>query len=412
MMWIPNMTARFTLAVLALVCRCAVSYGEGVGAPEALLIGGASTPAKLQAIEADGTLRFETWSGAPSLASDALVRWGHPVDAAEARMVVLADGSQIAALEWDVGGEPLRIDDAAISFTPSSFEPLSLSRHLVRGIVLQLPVDPLQRDRLLEQVRTYTENHDAVLLAGGDRLSGRVAELKDEVLSLETSLGPVKVPLERVTAVLFESLLSGPPDEASLRLLVGLSDGSLLHADRIAGKGDRVEIMIIEEATLRGAAASNIVFLQPLGGGRVYLSDREPHRYVHVPYLDLQWPLGRDLNVLGGGLRAGGHGFAKGLGVHTAARLVYRLDGTHERFAAQAAIDDSAGRGGSAVFRVLLAEGNAWREAYTSDVIRGGDEPVPISVPLGSAKGLALAVDYADRGDELDHADWLDARLE
>ena len=27
------------------------------------------------------------------------------------------------------------------------------------------------------------------------------------------------------------------------------------------------------------------------------------------------------------------------------------------------------------------------------------------------AKAIALAVEYADRGDELDHADWLDARL-
>jgi hypothetical protein len=56
--------------------------------------------------------------------------------------------------------------------------------------------------------------------------------------------------------------------------------------------------------------------------------------------------------------------------------------------------------------------GSTGRGRDTSEVIRGGDAPVPISVPLGDAKGLALVVDYADRGDELDHADWLDARLE
>jgi hypothetical protein len=44
-------------------------------------------------------------------------------------------------------------------------------------------------------------------------------------------------------------------------------------------------------------------------------------------------------------------------------------------------------------------------------VIRGGQPPVPISVNIRSAKKLELIVDYADRADVLDHADWLNARL-
>jgi hypothetical protein len=58
----------------------------------------------------------------------------------------------------------------------------------------------------------------------------------------------------------------------------------------------------------------------------------------------------------------------------------------------------------------LLKNGN-WTEAYKSGIVRGGDRTLPVSVDVTGAKGLTLTVDYADRGDELDHADWLDARL-
>ena len=49
--------------------------------------------------------------------------------------------------------------------------------------------------------------------------------------------------------------------------------------------------------------------------------------------------------------------------------------------------------------------------SVASEVVRGGQPPVPISVDLDGVKRISLLVDFADRGDELDHADWLDARL-
>jgi len=70
-------------------------------------------------------------------------------------------------------------------------------------------------------------------------------------------------------------------------------------------------------------------------------------------------------------------------------------------------IDDSAAGQGSVRFRVLL-DG---REAFVSPILRGGDPPLPVSVDLGGAKLLELLVDYADRADVMDRADWLDARM-
>jgi hypothetical protein len=43
--------------------------------------------------------------------------------------------------------------------------------------------------------------------------------------------------------------------------------------------------------------------------------------------------------------------------------------------------------------------------------VRGDAKPQAVSVDLRGAKGITLTVDFADRGDELDHAVWLDARL-
>jgi hypothetical protein len=52
-----------------------------------------------------------------------------------------------------------------------------------------------------------------------------------------------------------------------------------------------------------------------------------------------------------------------------------------------------------------------WTPAYESPILRGGDPPLPISVDLKGAKRMALIVDFADRGDECDWANWLQSRL-
>jgi hypothetical protein len=128
--------------------------------------------------------------------------------------------------------------------------------------------------------------------------------------------------------------------------------------------------------------------------------------------LRLSWPYELDRAVQGDLLRAGGKLLLKGIGMHSAARLTYDLDREYRRFDAELAIDDAAGGKGSVVFRVFVDDGDGrWRSTFTSGVIRGGAPPVPMSVELKGAKRLSLLVEFADRGDERDEADWLDARL-
>jgi len=91
--------------------------------------------------------------------------------------------------------------------------------------------------------------------------------------------------------------------------------------------------------------------------------------------------------------------------------LAYDVTG-FRKFQAELAIDETAGLKGSVVFKVLLEGASGqWRTAYESPVLRGGDLPVAVSIDLKDASRIALLVDFADRGDECDYADWLQARL-
>jgi hypothetical protein len=197
-------------------------------------------------------------------------------------------------------------------------------------------------------------------------------------------------------------------------LLVGLRDGSLIVASDIRPDGDAVVIKNPNLGELRLRALSGVAFLQGIGKRVRYLSDLDPAAYRHEPFLDLSWKYNADCNALGGPLRADSRTYLKGLGLHSASRMTFDLDGTPRRFAAEIALDDAAHGGGSVVFRVLLNsnDGGEWREAFSSRVFRGDDPPREVAVDLTGAKRLALVVEYADRGDERDYANWLDARLE
>jgi hypothetical protein len=96
----------------------------------------------------------------------------------------------------------------------------------------------------------------------------------------------------------------------------------------------------------------------------------------------------------------------------SASRAAYALRGRYEQFAAEVALDDSAGASGSAVFRVFFSDDQGgWQAAWESPPVRSGDAPRPVSVDTRGVQVMALIVDMGERGDVQDHAVWLNARL-
>jgi hypothetical protein len=435
------------LHVLCALCGYlvfAVSVASA-GRQEAVPVDGEAFAGELLSVDAEGRVTFEVGSKRPSaeqggasrtLQLNELVRWGHPVEPRPQTIVVLADGGQIVtAADWS-SGAAVRLDGRAVVILSNTFGEVRVPRRIVRGVVFALRRHPTERERLVERIRSDIgieraglsstpsgvveqsptlsrqsgRGSDMLFLSNGDRVSGTLVGIERGSLSIKTDGGTAKLPLSRVEAVIFgsrqPSAVIHPPE-----LIVGLRDGSLLYANKMLVDKSRLNLEMADDVKLAGGSAADLVAFQSLGGRFVYLSDLEPADYRHVPYLSIDWPYKLDRNVLGEPLVVGGRRYLKGISMHSAARLTYRLDGKYNRFDSTVAVDDSAGQRGSVTFGVYVLRDGKLSEAYKSGIVRGGGAPERVSVDVSAADGLTLTVDYADRGDELDRAVWLDARL-
>ncbi len=333
-----------------------------------------------------------------------LVRWGDFVDKSLGAQVLLADGGLIVGDVREIDREKLLIDTDLLGR-------VRLPLAAVPAVLPHPPSDRHRRDQLVRRLLADDGETDRVLLDNGDELSGTVAALHDDVLSLETEAGKLEIEQARIAAVMFNPALRRQIKTDRLRMWVGLRDGSRLLATALETDANKAKITLADGSRLE-ADTDAVVALQPLDGKAVYLSDLKPAGYKHIPFLQLSWPYQADRNVAADLLRAGGKLLLKGLGMHSASRLTYNLDRKYRRLDAELAIDDSTAGSGSVQFRVFIDDGNGeWQPKFTSDIVRGSDPPVRMSVDLVGAKRISLLVDFADRGDERDDADWLDARL-
>jgi hypothetical protein len=395
-------------AGLLTVCWAAARAGEGVVVP----FEGPRFSARLVEVDALGNFTFRAGDELRRLAVSDLVRFGAPLDPqgkarlrpTHAAAIVLADGGLLVADVLSCNGDELALGSALLG-------ELRLPLDRVSGIVFRPPTDSIRLDRLLHQVRTVGGDNDRLILENGDELSGTTKGLPPSgtappQIEFDAGAGAVKIDVARIAAVVFHPTLVRVPRLRSPRVIVGLSDGSRLVAAKLAVAGDALQLESLWGQQFN-ASAEQIVSLQPLGEHVTYLSDLSPSDYKHVPFLTLTWPLERDRNVLGSSLRSSGQMYLKGLGMHSAARATFDLDRPYRKLQADLAIDDRAGSRGSVIFRVLV-DGQV---AYRSEEIRGGTPPVPVSVDISSARRLSLIVEYGQWGDQLDYANWLDARL-
>ena len=372
---------------------------------------GERVAATLLSISDKEEIHFRLGKNTRRLPLDGLVAWGAPAEPRSDRQLVLADGGMITLRR-----DPLpATDQDQLVAVSDIFAELKLPLKFLAGVMLHAPIDPQRRDQLAVRLRTMNheqgasaprENADRLLLENGDELCGRLVALTESAVEFEADLGALTVEIDRVAALAFNPSLRAAAQVSHPRWLVGFDDGSVLAAKSIRQNEGRTEVVLGDGATSL-ATDEEPVFLQSLGGPTQYLSDLRPASDRQLPYLDLPYDYRLDANVAGTRLRAVGKIYPKGVGMHSAARLTWPLEKSYRRFEADLAIDDQTGGRGSVVFRVFSGS----REIYKSPIVRGGDAPLPVSVDIRDARQLSLVVDYADRADVLDHADWLNARL-
>jgi lysophospholipase L1-like esterase len=142
-----------------------------------------------------------------------------------------------------------------------------------------------------------------------------------------------------------------------------------------------------------------------------------------VTYLsDLNWtsmsngfgPVERDQSIGpdgaddGGAIWINGITYAKGLGTHANAEIVYDLNGAYARFVSQIGIDDGASSPpASAVFEVWVDGA----KLFDSGVMNGASPTQSIDINVAGKNTLRLVSADGGNGADWDHADWAMARL-
>jgi hypothetical protein len=395
-----------SIALFASVC---LALPAAAMQGDLLLVGGERMHAELVGVVAD-SFKFRTATG-DELAIDQsrLIRFAHPPQVEPRAVVSLADGSHLVVAPLWVGRAPLALDSQQLSLRGNTFRQFSVSRTQLSRVVMAGHAIGKHHEA------NAASSVDRLWLDSGDRLDGKLLEISQDKMVLQLGQQSVPVAIDRVAAVQLADtkVVSAEP----AKYAIWLADGTRLQATGASQQGESIEVRLVSGAIVRLKSLSQIVAIVGYPESVHYLSDLEAVDYKQTPYFELGWPYERDKNLSGAPLSAGGRQYAKGIAVHSASRLAYRVPAAANVLRAELAIDGSASRldqpgQGSVVFRVYLVKDGQLTLAYESPIVRGDEAPLAIEVALEQSPLIVLLVDYADRGDEWDHANWLDARLE
>jgi hypothetical protein len=312
-------------------------------------------------------------------------------------LVILANGDRIAARIEGGGERDLRLASA----------PLGAVALPIKSVAAIL-FDRDATDSAVAQLSRNEAGQDELLLRNGECLAGVVKSVEADRLTFDCLLGVVPILFSRAAGVSF-ARAAAPAAGEGPTAIAEFADGS-----RITGRlkvSEKAEMIALtsswgQELSVRFRGAVSAIEFR--GGRLVYLSDLEPAEVEEVPYLGRAWHWRRDRAVGGEPISLRGKVYRKGLGVHSRARLAYRLDGQFERFRALAGIDDETKGLGEAAFRVL-ADG---KPVFAREKVKGTQPAVAIEVPLRGVVKLELIADFGGELDVAGHADWADARLE
>jgi hypothetical protein len=366
--------------------------------PMATTIDGKSFSGAIESIDAKGVDFVQSSGVKRQLPIGELVVWGYCREPKRPPIIVFADGGFLSA-------DLVTSEKERVWADTEIFGAIKIPLDSLSGMVFRLPGSQKERDALFDRIVGSDADTDRLVLDNADELAGFVEKIGEDAVMLKTNSGQRSVEIGQVAAIIFNPSLRSKTSAVGGKTLLGFSDGGLILASGVRMEAANLQFSAYGESLK--TASKNLVYFQPLSGRAVYLSDLKPGEYHFVPYLDIDWPYCLDRTVTCGRLRAGGACYVKGIGMHSAAQLSYALDRPYKSFQAELAVDDSTDGGGSVRFCVY-ANG---KEKFTSGIIRGGMKPTPIDIDISGVTELSLIIDYADRADVLDHADWLNARL-
>lgn len=319
--------------------------------------------------------------------------------------LILANGDRIPIRSPRIVGERLHFTSADLDDGKETSLPLTTVSVLWRTAP-ERTEDP---EALRRRLASGSRSQDVVLLRNGDVLSGVLNSLEGDRAIVEVEKRSVPVPLAQVAAISLSTELSQTLRPKGVYAQLVLTDGGRLSITSASLNDAQLTAQTVFGATLR-VPLERVAALDLHGGRAVYLSDLTPAKYEFLPYLDESWPLAHDASVTGHDLRVGGSTYSKGLGVHSHARVQYRLAGAYRRFEAVVGLDDRDGQAGNVHVRVL-ADGKPLPLGAAAADLSRATGPLAVSVGIEGAQELVLEIDFGKRGNVEDVVNWADARL-
>jgi len=323
---------------------------------------------------------------------------------ATGRCVVLVNGDRFAA-------DPVRSRDEQLTatWTYAPLRPeLSFPLEHVSALVFAAPPGPTEFGNTLASLHRAATGTDTVRLIAGDNLTGEFQRLDGGLLELTAAVGPLKLDRSRVRWLALDPELGSFPKPASTRWIAFLTDGSRITATECQSRTDFTVQLSLPGGRRVAVPRHEIHRLQQITKRTVPLSEREPNRTSHQPYLSGRQELMRDRSVHGSPLFVRGEEFAFGLGMRSRMSVSYDITPGDRWFQTGVAIDDAAGGRGSARFRVELDGVEAWA---SPEVTGHSDLIAAPLIDLNGHRVLALSVEFGERGDVGDLADWCDPLL-
>ncbi len=253
-------------------------------------------------------------------------------------VIFLANGDRLAA-------NPETIDDTLALARWQAFpswKSVQVPLETIAGFILEVPEISAGRSRALGTVLDRRQNTDLADLKNGDQAGGEFLGLTEKALRLNGPVGETAIPRDSIRLVTMSRELLSLPAVKGPRMLLSLTDGSLLTATGVTLEaGNRLIAKAAFGADL-DLPLSAVISIRVLGGRAVYLSDLKPARYEHKPFLAGAWELKSDRNVLGEPLRLDGREYPKGLGMHSQSAVSYDLNGEYQTFRGTVGLDDAA----------------------------------------------------------------------
>lgn len=307
----------------------------------------------------------------------------------------LGDGSRISAAFASSNSEGLAATttwDATLSLKPSD---------LRYGLAPKATADAF--NRIKETIAERDAVDDAILLMRGGELlvlRGTLRRMDGKGVTFTWKDRDLPVTWEKLIGLV---VARPTPREASV--LVRLVGGDALAGKITGGNGERIQLLSnAQDFELKWAQVESI---EVRSSRVVFLSQLTPQSYEFRPFFSKRWDPMFDRTYSGQPIRVRGQEFARGVVMHSEARIIYMLGGAARQFAADAAILDEVGPRGDVTMKVV-GDGRLLWEAKN---VRGGEPARSLLVDVGSVMVLELLVEFGEGMDLSDQAVWANARV-